>query len=360
MTRLIKVASPGRTIGAGRGRMRCALAAILLVSLALATPAQGAPESAIRSGEVSVPMDTGGHIPAVEVRINGTGPWRLLVDAREGDHLIDDDIARRLSLRAVEGSTGGEEGPASAREHVRLGDLELGELRLGDLDARIADLSEIFGDEDAPDGVLSLQAFGDHLITLDFTGDRLVVSDGHLPASGDPHTIPYTLGPADDGLGEGKVPVFPVRVADRRFDARLAFGLGGRLLFPLDDLEKVPVKTAPSVIGVARTGEGHFTIQGATVDGSVTLGGHAIEDCGVRFSEVFSSVQIGSHLLKDFAVTFDPSRRLVRFRRGASDRLTGIGPLPEIASLDPGGKPLREAFNDDRDKVRLVLILSPT
>lgn len=32
----------------------------------------------------------------------------------------------------------------------------------------------------------------------------------------------------------------------------------------------------------------------------------------------------------------------------------------EIASLDPGRKPLREAFNDEKEKVRLVLILSPT
>lgn len=347
---------PSRDASRGIG----AAALIVALMVPLHDPAKGSEADGTSAGEISVPMVVRGRIPEVEAWINGEGPWRFLVYAREGDHFIDDDVAGALSLQVRRAGSGDGEGEDPSTGLAGLERLVLGGLELEGVEARISNLSEFFGGDDVPDGVLSLQAFGSRTVTLDFAGGRLIVSQGRLVEEGSTDTLPYRLHIADDGLGEGKVPVFAARVGDRRMDVRLSFGMGGDLLFPLDHMDLLPLQGEPSVIGIARTGEDAFSIQGATLDATVLLGSHAIKEPGARFSEIFADAQIGSHLLEEFSVTFDLSRRLVRFQRDTEAGAPGALPVREIASLDPGRKPLRATFNEEREKVRLVLILSPT
>ena len=157
--------------------MRTQLLSVILLSAAL-LPAQGAPASSTRfdvpPGGTTVPMlDLGGR-PMVEVRINGKGPYSVMLDTGANVTVIDATLVKELGLNSQ----------AS-------GALEIDELRLGDVVVHGFQAHAMrgglpaFGGAAPLRGILSAAAFPGHLVVLDYPHHWVIVTPGSLPAADD-------------------------------------------------------------------------------------------------------------------------------------------------------------------------------
>lgn len=114
------------------------------------------------------------------------------------------------------------------------------------------------------------------------------------------------------------------------------------------------------MIGIARTPEGESVLIGGQLDGDVHIGAHVLSRPKLIFSDISPRANLGVRALMDYAVTFDQRNHRVRFTSKGSERLSALHQqAARVASLT-GGEDLRTAFNAHRDKVRMLLILSPT
>lgn len=95
--------------------MRTQLLLVVLLSAAL-LPSQGMPAVSMAAGGTTVPMlDLGGR-PMVDVRINGKGPYPVILDTGANVTAIDDALVNELGMDSQSN-----------------GAFEIDELRLGDL-----------------------------------------------------------------------------------------------------------------------------------------------------------------------------------------------------------------------------------
>ena len=101
-------------------------------------------------------------------------------------------------------------------------------------------------------------------------------------------------------------------------------------------------------------------LYGATLDESLRIGSHVLERPSIFFSSLYERPAAGAELFTYFALTLDQANRRIGFRRSTEleARLFSESYLVEDLARDPVD--LREAFNADRDKTRMLLILSPT
>ena len=114
------------------------------------------------------------------------------------------------------------------------------------------------------------------------------------------------------------------------------------------------------MIGIARTPAGESVLIGGTLAGDVRIGSAALEHPNLIFADLSPRANVGVQALTDFAVTFDQANHRVRFSRKANQvALAHHSAAAKVASLGDG-LDLKEAFNQDQGKVRLILILSPT
>ena len=114
------------------------------------------------------------------------------------------------------------------------------------------------------------------------------------------------------------------------------------------------------MIGRTMNEEGTFTILSASFDGTIMLGEQALNRSSLRFIDLVDEAGIGQEVLNEFAITFDQANRRVRFVRDEAQGQRQQQLAAAVASMDEGGAALKAAFNADRDKVRMLLILSPT
>src|ERR1700739_3903465 len=114
---------------------------------------------------VTVPMQDMGGRPVVEIKINGKGPYRFILDTGAVTTVVNDELSRELSLPPPAGvqvaSVGG--GPAPAI--VVIHDLRIGYARLEGMIAAAMPLGSLLNGEDAPRGILSAGNFPGYLLT---------------------------------------------------------------------------------------------------------------------------------------------------------------------------------------------------
>jgi len=114
---------------------------------------------------VTVPMQNMGGQPVVEIKINGKGPYRFILDTGAVTTVVSDELSRELSLTPPAGvqvaSVGG--GPAPAI--VVIHDLLIGDARLEGMIAAVMPLGGLLNGEDAPRGILSAANFRGCLLT---------------------------------------------------------------------------------------------------------------------------------------------------------------------------------------------------
>lgn len=254
-------------------------------------------------------LDIGGR-PVAEVRINGKGPYRFIVDTGAHVTVIDKTLADELLLNEVRSATVPEgEVPGAV---IRAKEIRLGTAVLKDVTVITAPLSAMFSGGEAPRGVLGAASFPGHLLILDYPGKRIAIRKGTLPAADGRTTFEYSA--------NALLPMVPVRVAGVETRVDLDSGSPMGLTLPVKFLTQVRLASEPKEVGRARTPGGEFPISTAKVDGMIEIGQYRLDPAEVSFSDVAPGREppngnIGYQVLRGFKVTFDSVNRRIRLEQ---------------------------------------------
>lgn len=256
------------------------------------------------AGTTLAMLDFGGR-PMVDIRINGKGPFPFILDTGASQTIVDESLARELTLPA-----GGEMGGRAVVtiDEFRVGDCVLRGLRAGSMGGMLSSVSGPNG----PRGVLSAAAFPGHLVVLDYPGKRVSIKPGALPVADNRRVFEYR---PDEIL-----PVIPVRIAGHEYRIHLDSGSPSAVTLPTRYAVELPLEAPPVTIGTARTVAGSFAVQAATVKGAVEIGEFTVDVPQIKFSDLRPGAEpgignVGGLFLKSFIVTFDSANRRVQFER---------------------------------------------
>jgi Aspartyl protease/PDZ domain len=242
------------------------------------------------------------------VRINGTGPFRVVLDTGAASAaLLVTRVVRQLALpdegRArVLGATGEilEEGVRIRR----VDKMEIDGAEFGDFPAaEIPELPRGF------DGLLGGALFGDCLLTIDYPARRVRVRPGALPDPDGREYLPLAPGTMLPITNLTVGPVQAAAVIDSGSEGGLSLtsAVARDLAFSHGPVDGVSAQTVGAVY---RTRVGRMA-------GDVALGQHVFRRPVVYVTSSRERTRIGAQVLTHFAVTFDRRRNVVRFERDA-------------------------------------------
>ena len=110
-----------------------------------------------------------------EVRINGQGPYRFLIDTGATQTVITEKLATKLGLKKIStnimhgvGGEGKVDSPVFRVDSVKVGDVTLKNLPLGTLSNPVL--------EQFLDGIIGTPMLADFVITIDYPGDKLLLA----------------------------------------------------------------------------------------------------------------------------------------------------------------------------------------
>ena len=251
-------------------------------------------------------------MPAVELKVNGKGPFLFGIDTgAQGQARIDSAVAEKLGIKPVseaQATDGSGRGP-QRMQMVRLESIDVAGLRFTDVMVgsrnyktapRLAEL----------DGIIGLQLFADYLVTLDFEAKIVRLDRGDLPSADGEEILAYRN---DQGVA-----TVELLVGQTRIDARIDSGNGiGAFVLPTALVEKLTLASAASVVGKARSLSGEMEIKQARLKESIRLGRHEFTEPTVTFPALGELANIGAKAFEGFALTFDQrNNRLRLIRKG--------------------------------------------
>jgi hypothetical protein len=271
----------------------------VVIAVAQLHPSQVAEEnvSVPAEGE-SVPMLDFGGRPVVEVMINDKGPYNFVFDTGASMTVIDSSVAKELSL----------ESSAQLRE------LRVGRVTIHGLEGRVAPISQMFGADNSPRGVLSASSFPGYLVTFDYPGKRLLFRKGSLGEENGKGIFSY------DPAG---LPAVPVKVASREVSLHLDTGAPFTIALPTKYMKELPLSAAPVQKGHAKTHVGSLPIFQATLDGDISIGDYKVPTRDLHFTDVVPYPgaeprgQVGNDALRGLIVTLDSKNHRVQLEKPA-------------------------------------------
>ncbi len=299
------------------------VALILLVVVGVAarmargqTPAPNPPRSPqeihLPAQPVEVPLRDGGPLPAVEVEVNGQGPFLFWVDTgATGSARADVSLVEKLSLKAV-GEVQVQDGLGQAgppMQLVRIDSLRVGSAEFIGLEAATRDYNRQLPSGFAHiDGILGFHLFTDTLFTIDYVGKRLQIARGELPPVDGQEILALTAG--------GRGPRISLGIGGKTVEAEIDSGFQGMIQLPAEIAQPL-LAGEPVVVGRARTVTGEFEIKEAPIAGTLKVGRHQLSNPRVTIAAVPGPLVLGSGFLRHFAITFDQRNGRVRFARKA-------------------------------------------
>jgi predicted aspartyl protease len=275
-------------------------------ALLIALLAGGAPPAeAPRSDAVVLPLEFSAGRPLIALKIDGKGPYRLLLDTGSGAELVlDRDLAAALGLKPTGTRRIGDPNAPTAIEAqvVRVPRVEVGELSLRNVQAMTWDRSAM-GATEVPQGVVGLSLFGARVVTLDYPAKRLILESGDLPEADGKTVFKASF---EDGI-----PSLPIDVAGTSLRAHLDSGSTGFLGLPIDLAAKLPLDAPPVRVGRARTASGDYAVTEARLEGYASVAGIVLERPKLHFVNLPIG-NLGSDLLRSLIVSVDRKNERVR------------------------------------------------
>jgi Aspartyl protease len=258
---------------------------------------------------VIVPMQDMEGRPVVDLKINGKGPYRFVLDTGASTTIVNEELSRELSLPAPAGMHVAVAGGGTPPAMVVIHDVRIGDAVLEGVIAAAMPLSVLLKGENAPLGVLSAASFPGYLLTYDFPGKRISIKKGALGSADAKRIFQYT---------EGQVlPTVPVRIAGHDTQVHLDTGSPFGLTLPVKFLTELPLASQPKEARKVRTPGGEFPVSIARVKGTIELGQYKLDPDDIRFSDVRpgpgpATGNIGSDVLRHFVVTLDSKNRRIQ------------------------------------------------
>jgi aspartyl protease len=264
------------------------------------------PAFAQGSSTVDVPMLFYGTRPAVEVMVNGKGPFFFLIDTgAQGMARVDASLVKRLNLTATGQSKASD---TSARNEATLNEYQLDSISVGIAEFRqVTALSRNYNTTTyLPhlDGILGFDLFADQLLTLNYPGKRVRIERGELPSADGRRVLAYEI---RDGN-----PYIEVAVGNLKMNAMLDSGNIRGIDFPAALVAKLPLASYPKLVGKGGSISGEFEVKEVRLQDTLSIGHHLFPEPIITFTDVYDEINIGSSLLRQFEVTFDLKSQRVR------------------------------------------------
>lgn len=280
---------------------------------------RGAETREIPSGHARVALLGPPELPLVEVTINGTGPYRFLVDLGSNVVIVRRSVVDASGMEVLVEREG--------TDIVRAEAIGLG-------DGAVVYRGVVMGsyDELDVDGVLGYNMLRGDDLAIDYPERTLELGPGVF-AGGAP-SMEYEV--------EGRLPYLPAQVGERTVRLNLDTGATNWIVFPEAWVSWLPL-AAPPVDGPMlhnnQTGVSRNRIAQLAVD--LVVGAHVIRRPVVFLEPEVDDAWLGSALLSDSRIELDTRTQRVRIMargelRAPAYRTVGI-------SLDPAraGRPFR-------------------
>ena len=291
------------------------LAAVLLLSSAghrlAAAFNESAPLFTRLTDTVVVPAEFTNRSLFVSVKINGRGPFRMLVDTGSSVTVVTPSVATAVNASEISEDDDPEEsinafgGTVDVRR-VLLRTIELGPVQFEGVVAGVVesldDLNQVSGKP--VDGLLGFSVFSDLILALDFPGRRVLMSP-NWPAGIPPIRAELAM------REPAEVPLVSARLQGRDFEVMIDSGSNHGLGISRDLAQltqwKAEPRPGPLVQALGATGReymgrlaGELHLGRVTQDNPITAVGDGPPSLGVEF-------------LKNFCVVFDQSHDKVWF-----------------------------------------------
>jgi D-alanyl-D-alanine carboxypeptidase len=260
---------------------------------------------------VDVSMTMAGHLPTVDVMVNGKGPFRFSIDTGgSGAARVDSAFAVAMGMKVVGEVWGGDPSGRNERrmDVVALDSLSIGGARFAVLHASTRNYNEP-GHTRGVDGILGFGLFAGYTVTFDYPGGRLRLDPTELPPVDGKRVLAYT---DEDGI-----PSIHIQVDSLDMVAHVDAGSMGGFILPERMLTRLPLGSEPIVIGRARTVSNTFEIKGAPLRGTLRIGDLEFVDPRLEFQPVMPDANVGSRILREFRLSFDTKNKRIRFARAS-------------------------------------------
>lgn len=258
---------------------------------------------------VELTMQFRGAMPAVEVMVNGKGPFLFAIDTgAQGMARADSSLVERLGLKTngqVQASDG------SGQNTRTLATVEFDSLIVGGIkfDKMTVITRNYNTSPNLPkiDGILGFDLFADYLLTLDYPAKKVRLTRGMLPAANAENILNYDASRA--------TPTIEMQIGKQKVKAHIDSGnLVGGFILPTAVVEKSALASAPVVVGKANTVSNEIEIKQVRLKDTIKLGSFEFAEPTVSFPAL-SVANIGSKILSEFAITFDQKNKRLELKR---------------------------------------------
>lgn len=296
-----------------------AATSILILAAASAQPIAAGPSrpghTKLSEAVVEVPFTWRAHMPAVEVMVNGKGPFQFALDTgAQGLARADVTLVKELDLK----TTGQiNVSPTRAMDLVALDSITIGGAEFsGGLQALSRDYNQMMPRDTEPiHGILGIDLFADCLLTIDYPNKRIRIEQGELPAPDGKEILPL--------VADSPIPTIELTVQDQNVIVHIDAGKPDGLQLPNGLADKLNLASEPVVTAQGRTVHGDFTIRQARLNGEFSIGRHRFVNPTLQFADVPIHTEqagiLGALVLKQFTITFDRANQRVRFHRDGDD-----------------------------------------
>jgi hypothetical protein len=282
-----------------------------------------APHHVVADAKTSftLPFDLVDNRVFVEARLNGRGPFHLILDTGSGGVTISTDVAQQLGLHVADAGEG--QGVGEKTVHAgaaKIAQLQIGELTLTDVDSNVMDLSDapqVFGTKPF-DGIIGLPVFERMVVRHDYVNRILTFAapdkfdyagSGVIVHFERPRQIPVVAGMLDGVAGN-----FGVDTGAR--SSLLLYG-------PFCQENNLQEKYGAKLEGVTGWGIGGPVRSLLARASTLQIGEVSVRDLVIRLSaqktglttSVAMAGLIGPDVLSQFDVTFDYTRTRIIFEK---------------------------------------------
>lgn len=250
---------------------------------------------------VEVPLVYIHGLPAVEISLNGSGPYRFVIDWGANIFATSPRLAKELSLPILGADQMG-------NANAQVDRLDIGGAQFQDLTAAL----DPFFDQSDEAGVIGRNVFQGLLQTLDYPAGRFRLEKGRLPPPDGQTILAYTP-------TQGGAPLIQAELDGQEFQAVLDTGAARWIILPADQAQRFRFLSGPVSGGVAAGPQlGEVKTESARLAGDLRFGAYTVLNPLVEILDR-PEFLFGSNLLKNFSVTLDQASQTVRLARPMTD-----------------------------------------
>lgn len=285
--------------------------------------------------EIVIPIDMSTHRPIMDIMIDGKGPYKFIFDTGSTTNVIDESLHEAFGFKVV-----GEDPLQTPGSKNRLFSKRVNVPKVYFPDTPIskdAEMNVIALRKMLPvDGIIGGFFFEDYLVTMDYPGSKLILTEGKL-SKNDPDVISF--------IQDARTLNLMIDVAGHTVEAHLDSGNPLTITLPHSLMDQLTFKEAPQKGMPMRTPVASFDTWEAQLLGKVTIGNAVIENPRVRLAEGYKYVNVGYGVINQLRTTIDRKNSLIKFEKTEQ---TSQSSKKVIKQVDGQTSPFQGTYEEDR------------